>query len=316
MPADTFPTTAAQRPLCFVIGPIGGNGSDTRKHADMLLNAVVRHVLETEQFGYRVKRSDEDTDPGMIGDRVVIDILNAELVVADLTELNPNAFYELGIRHATEKPTIHIARTGTALPFDNISHRTLFVDVADWHSIESSRKALADLARAIKEPGFHVSNPITQANASFKMRGSADPRDRVIGGLQERLFFIEEQLGEFDRKRNLRGKSTSPAFRNSLIVIDTRPLLGKVGRIFKISHTKSEGFQDLLDQLFMEMSHVDGSLVPRKYGIQWYLENEDGGRIAIHRNENGIDLRSLSEVGIENDSLLLTKPVSPNWRSL
>jgi hypothetical protein len=52
----------------------------------------------------------------MIGDRMISDVINAELVVADLTDLNPNAFYELGIRHAKEGPTIHIARLGTILP--------------------------------------------------------------------------------------------------------------------------------------------------------------------------------------------------------
>lgn len=181
----------AEKPLCFVIGPIGKDGSEERKHADMVLNAVVKHVLESEEFGYRVKRADEDADPGMIGDRMITDIIHADLVVADLTGLNANAFYELGIRHSTEKPAIHIARAGTVLPFDNVAHRTIFVDLGDWHSIEAARKRLAESARHIKSPDFKVSNPITQANASFKMRESADPRDRLIADLQERMSRFE-----------------------------------------------------------------------------------------------------------------------------
>ena len=110
------PKTSAKKPLCFVIGPIGKDGSQERKHSDLLLHSVVKQVLQQEEFDYIVKRADEDSDPGMIGDRVVSDIINAELVVADLTDLNPNAFYELGIRHSTERPTIHIAKAGTALP--------------------------------------------------------------------------------------------------------------------------------------------------------------------------------------------------------
>src|SRR5438105_4668276 len=110
--------------LCFVIGPIGKDGSPERKHSDLLLNAVIKQVLQKTEFGYVVKRADEDADPGMIGDRVISDIINAELVVADLTDLNPNAFYELGIRHSTEKPAIHVAKAGTGLPFDNVAHRT------------------------------------------------------------------------------------------------------------------------------------------------------------------------------------------------
>jgi hypothetical protein len=184
---------AGKAPLCFVIGPIGKDASPERKHADLLLHTGIKEILEAKGFGYKVKRADEDTDPGMIGDRVISDLIHAELVVADLSDLNPNAFYELGIRHSTEKPTIHIARSGTPLPFDNVTHRTIFIDLTDWHSIQRGRAQLAGSARAIRDPEFQVSNPITQANASFKMRESADPRDRVIAQLQERVSLLEQR---------------------------------------------------------------------------------------------------------------------------
>jgi len=193
MVADV-PNLISSKSLCFVIWPIGKDGSSERKHADLLLNAVIKQVLQQEEFGYSVKRADEDADPGMIGDRVITDIINAELVIADLTELNPNAFYELGIRHSTEKPTIHVARTNTALPFDNISHRTIFVDLTAWQSTEQARNRLAEAIRATKAIVFRVSNPITQANASFKMRESEDPRDRIIAEMNERLAVVENSI--------------------------------------------------------------------------------------------------------------------------
>jgi hypothetical protein len=177
--------------LCFVIGPIGKDGSVERKHADLLLNAIIKLVLGAEEFGYRVKRADEDADPGMIADRVITDIIHAEMVVADLTDLNPNAFYELGIRHSIELSTIHIAKEGTILPFDNVTHRTIFVDLTDWHSQEKARTRLAEAVRATKKEGYKVSNPITQANASFKMRQSEDPRDQVVAELKERVAALE-----------------------------------------------------------------------------------------------------------------------------
>ncbi len=183
------------RPLCFVIGPIGKAGTETRKHADFLLNGIIKHVLEASDFNYEVRRADQDDDPGMITDRVVTDIINAELVIADLTELNANAFYELGIRHSTELPTIHVAKEGTELPFDNMGHRAIFVDMTNWADIEEARATLARAARAITVPGYKVSNPITQANASFRMRKSEDPRDQLIAGLQTRL----SKMGELRR---------------------------------------------------------------------------------------------------------------------
>ena len=137
-----------KKPLCFVVGPIGKDGSIERKHSDLLLHSLIKYVLVADEFGYDVKRADEDADPGMISDRVVSDIIHADLVVADLTDLNANAFYELGIRHSTEKPTIHVAKAGTVLPFDTLAHRTIFVDLTDWHSSEAFGD-LQDIVRGL-----------------------------------------------------------------------------------------------------------------------------------------------------------------------
>lgn len=180
-----------QSKKCFVVGPIGTDGSPERKHADLMLNAVIRSVLEAAEFSYVVKRADEDASPGMIGDMVITDVIHADLVVADLTDLNPNAFYELGIRHSAQKPTIHIAKVGTKLPFDNFAHRTIFIDVGDWHSLQASQTRLAEAARAIEKPGYQVSNPVTSANAQFTLRASGDPESGILADLMSRVSSLE-----------------------------------------------------------------------------------------------------------------------------
>jgi len=50
-------------PLCFVVGPIGKQGTAERKHSDLLLNAVIKHVLQEKEFDYTVKRADEVRTP-------------------------------------------------------------------------------------------------------------------------------------------------------------------------------------------------------------------------------------------------------------
>ena len=53
---------------------------------------------------YQVKRADHDPRPGLIDSQLINDLLNAELVIADLSFVNPNVFYEIGIRHMAQKP--------------------------------------------------------------------------------------------------------------------------------------------------------------------------------------------------------------------
>jgi hypothetical protein len=84
--------------LCFVVGPIGDEGSEIRNHADWLLNGIIQPVLAGFPE-FRVKRADQDARPGLIDVHMINDILDAELVIADLSFLNPNVFYEISIRH-------------------------------------------------------------------------------------------------------------------------------------------------------------------------------------------------------------------------
>ena len=54
-----------------------------------------------------------------------------ELVIADLTGLNPNVMFEVGYRFALEKDIIFIAQKGTNIPFDISTRRTFFYETSD-----------------------------------------------------------------------------------------------------------------------------------------------------------------------------------------
>jgi nucleoside 2-deoxyribosyltransferase len=45
-------------------------------------------------------------------------ILKARIVIADITDRNPNVFYELGIAHTLGKPVILLTQKLTDIPFD------------------------------------------------------------------------------------------------------------------------------------------------------------------------------------------------------
>jgi hypothetical protein len=103
--------------LCFVVGPIGDEGTDVRIHADWLLEGIIKPVLANFPE-FDVKRADHDARPGLIDVQMINALLNAELVIADLSLLNPNAFYEIGIRHMAQKPIIHMQLAAEKPPFD------------------------------------------------------------------------------------------------------------------------------------------------------------------------------------------------------
>lgn len=185
----------------FVVSPIGKSGTDVRKHADLLFNSLILSACPTEE--YIVTRADLDSRPGMITDQVINSIIDADVCIVDLSFLNPNVFYELGVRHAVRKPTIHVAKDGTDLPFDNVGHRVIFFDLTDWSSHKAFKTSLERALKDVWADDFVVTNPVTQAGAKAELKESSDPIQQVVGELTNRIERLEG-IRNVSRRNDLR----------------------------------------------------------------------------------------------------------------
>lgn len=105
----------AQR-RAFIISPIGKEESPERRWADQLRKHVIDRALA--DVGLTSYRSDDDATPGSITPQMIRRLVDAPVVVADLTGRNPNCYYELGVAHAFGRPTVTLVSQITQLPFD------------------------------------------------------------------------------------------------------------------------------------------------------------------------------------------------------
>ncbi|KYK33270.1 MAG: hypothetical protein AYK19_14080 [Theionarchaea archaeon DG-70-1] len=83
-----------------------------------------------------------------------------DLVIADLTEKNPNVFYELAIRHAVRKPVVQIIKHDEKIPFDVVTQRTIHYDT----DLKSGTKCIGDLVDqiyAVEENPEAVDSPVS-----------------------------------------------------------------------------------------------------------------------------------------------------------
>ncbi len=99
----------------------------------------------------------------MITSQIIEQLLESKLVIADLTNNNPNVFYELAIRHITQKPYIQMIKCGQKIPFDINGMRTIFFDI-DLEQAENAKVELRTQIESVSEGEFTAANPITLAH--------------------------------------------------------------------------------------------------------------------------------------------------------
>lgn len=102
--------------ICFVIMPFS---ETTKEHTEQYW---------TKQFDTFLKPLIEDNpnleahrSQALRGDilrQIITNLVVSRVVVADLTDHNPNVFWELGVRQSFKHGTVTIAEEGTKLPFD------------------------------------------------------------------------------------------------------------------------------------------------------------------------------------------------------
>lgn len=118
---------------CFVVCPIGNEGSEIRKQADILFDHVIEPACD--KFNFNPIRADKIATTGLITNKVIKNLRDAEIVVADLTGHNPNVFYELGVRHALNKHVILIKNQKDKRPFDIQS-----INIIDYLSLDDPKE--------------------------------------------------------------------------------------------------------------------------------------------------------------------------------
>jgi hypothetical protein len=105
---------------CFVIMPFG-KGLRYEKHLnryEKVIRKAVEGVRINRKQAFDCVRADTVRKTGSITRDVLLRLKTADVVLADLTDLNANVFYELGVRHSLRSGTILLVEKQTTLPFN------------------------------------------------------------------------------------------------------------------------------------------------------------------------------------------------------
>lgn len=175
---------------CFVVSPIGDAGTDIRKNADQLYQHIIKPVCE--KCGFVARRVDEFNTSGSITQEILDALNDYELVIADLTEHNPNVFFEIGYRTKNQKPIIHLKRKGETIPFDISSIRTFEYDLTDLDMVTATKDRLEQVIKNFK---YDESKETKKGSNNFE-------NNMIVASLNDIQYKIDVLTDEIKKKEN------------------------------------------------------------------------------------------------------------------
>jgi hypothetical protein len=132
---------AVQNGKCFVLMPFSDEFDEVYE--------TIREAVESPELNFTCERADDLRGAGHIMESVLKGIGESEIVIADLTNRNPNVFYELGIAHMVKRidKVVLLIQDIELMPFD----LTPFRCITYKQTIAGARKLKTDIILAIKE---------------------------------------------------------------------------------------------------------------------------------------------------------------------
>lgn len=169
---------STNRETCFVIMPFSKTTDEHTedywtKHFESFLKPIIEENPNLEARRSKAMRGD-------ILREIITDLVVSRVVVADLTDQNPNVCWELGVRQSFKHGTVTIADEVTELPFDIDKKGTL-----RYYPEDHLKNAdfCRDFKEAIQDCLIHPERPDSHVLETLSGRGTLFEifrRDEVI----------------------------------------------------------------------------------------------------------------------------------------
>jgi hypothetical protein len=188
--------------LCFVIMPFKEERWEVFKHG--IEPACV-------QAGFQAVRVDQLQGVFNITREIIEHIFRCDVIIAEVTDQNPNVFYEMGVAHTIGNKTIMIAQKAADLPFDIRNYRCIIYK----QSVEGLQRLQKDLVASLQEIEkwrAKPSNPVQDfkppdafvLNSDFeRLQKTLRQKEELLAAAQMETAAVQKQLREKDERLKL-----------------------------------------------------------------------------------------------------------------
>lgn len=207
----------AEQPTCFIIMPISDVDTYEKGHFGRVYEYIIKPACIAARF--KPVRADEVQTTNYIVVDILRKILDAEMVVCDLSSRNPNVLYELGIRQAFNLPVTLIRDSRTTRIFDIQGLRDIEYD--DDLRIDKINNTVEVLTNTLKNNSQLKTGEVNSIIQLLGVKPASAPTTEVSSDtslLLEAISSIGERLSRLELEAN------------------QSPLTRSLGRQSKISH--------------------------------------------------------------------------------
>jgi hypothetical protein len=182
---------------CGVIMPISATASHSSKHwrdVQSLLHRAVRKA------GFDPVNAWQNEVNDRVSESIIANIFSFPLVVADITDLNPNVMFELGLRLASKLPTVVVVNQGGVVPFD-ISDFRYEPYPADLNILEME-EFINNLAEALRKKSEALASGTHKPFLSNVVIETVKPREESItvdAFIKKELASISNRLARIEK---------------------------------------------------------------------------------------------------------------------
>lgn len=186
--------TKRSRQKCFVVMPFS---QTTKEHTEYYWdNHYEKFLKPLIESGSDFVAERSKALRGDIIRQIIADLVMAPIVVVDLTDSNPNVYWELGVRQSFRHGTITIAEHGVKLASDVAAKGTLYYYPKDYIANEEFRK---DFDKAIRDCNANPDIPDSQVLETISGRGTL----YKVLSREETIRKLEALASEVEKNRDL-----------------------------------------------------------------------------------------------------------------
>lgn len=234
-----------EKKTCFVIMPFSDPEGYERGHFRSIYEYTF--VPAIRAAGYEPLRIDDNSVSNLIHGKMMDELINATMVLCDLSTNNPNVLYELGIRHAYDKPVVLVQEMGQKRIFDIGS-----ITSVEYHPTRLYEEVVEDQKKITKAILDTASEKKKYSIMSLVALQSATPTSGEAVTSGEQMEYLLREVSRMSRKVDGLEKK----------VIDM-PASVEITKYNGSSHTpkeiRNESLKDIMDEIEFELIWEDPS---------------------------------------------------------